>query len=267
MLDKTLVPGRKNRWHGWTEEELVSSVRRISQNGIMPKWEELAEVKANSLIGGITKFGGYDRVADLAGLQRTSKYEAWGLERVLEELRPIAEKLGRMPTMPEVRALGEPKLTHQMAYHGTRKIAGLLGAELKGATTHLGNDFEAVAQRILEKLHYRVEKQTTCHPFDLLVGGIRVDVKAGRPRQVGRYRGHSWTLKGSRKTLNCCDLYMLMALDESSKLLRTYYVPSSVCTTTVATIITGSNSKWNVYEEDAAQLQVVGASKTWRVRK
>lgn len=96
----------------------------------------------------------------------------WGLHRVVLDL-------GRMPSSNELRRMGLPNLAGAVSRRGGyRKWSLRLGVEQKGTETHFAQKWERHEVGFFESLGFDVERQTTRAPFDMLVNGHRVDVKA-----------------------------------------------------------------------------------------
>jgi hypothetical protein len=92
---------------------------------------------------------------------------------------------------------------------------------LKDCETHRGYEWEEYVLRILEDAGYRVERQTTKAPFDLLVAEkVRVNVKSARWNSYGPSKGFFFGLSDTWKS---CDLFALVKDQKNAEVL---WVPS-----------------------------------------
>jgi hypothetical protein len=126
---------------------------------------------------------------------------------------------------------------------GYRKWADALNLEIKESETKTGQDFEEIAMDLLIGRGFEVEKMTTKHPFDLLINKtVKIDVKSGRPYLLNGSRCHSF---GINKKQGSCDIYIILALDETDNIERTFIIPSHHLKVTTLSI--GENSSYNKY--------------------
>jgi hypothetical protein len=158
--------------------------------------------------------------------------------RISEELLLFAEKYGRMPSVSELHENGRNDLACAISRNGGfRSWAERLGLGLKGTETHRALAIEDEEQVRLERLGFRVYRQTTKAPFDLLVNGQRVDVKSGRPSIYGKdknkYVGWVFNLI---KVPPTCDFYLLVCQSRDGAVERRYVVPASEAQITTITI-------------------------------
>src|SRR5690606_3116975 len=108
--------------------------------------------------------------------------------------RSAAKAVGRMPSGPELHAAGRADLAAQIARRGGfKRWAERLGLAQKGTETHWAHRWEESEARFFRSLGADVERMSTRHPFDMLVNGHRVDVKASRWHEyAGRVRGYTF---------------------------------------------------------------------------
>lgn len=141
----------------------------------------------------------------------------WNEAKVLAELRPHVERLGRMPSMPELRLAGRNDLAiATIRWVGLARARQLLGVEEKDSCTARGRRWETYVEGVLESFGYSVTRQTTKSPFDLLVNGrVRVNVKSASSRAYkmktsGTCSGHFF---GIGHTWKHCDVFALVRVD------------------------------------------------------
>lgn len=143
--------------------------------------------------------------------------QRWTTERVVSELAPHAKRLGRMPSMPELRSAGRNDLACAVMRLGLKKVRQQLGLDLKPSQTEMGQRWEVYVEGVLRSLGHQVERQTTRAPFDLLVDGrVRVNVKSAtfRSYRTGNSvcSGHFF---GIGHTAKRCDVFALVRVDGS----------------------------------------------------
>lgn len=133
-----------------------------------------------------------------------------------------------MPSRNELASTGAGPLANYLTRNGgILSWAARVGARLKWTETHRGLDVQLKIAEELRGRGFQVKQQATRAPFDLLVDGVRVDVKSAR---FTRYRGSSGYVQGHIFALNkvpaTCDLYLCCGVDESNGILWRYYIPA-----------------------------------------
>lgn len=152
-------------------------------------------------------------------------------------LRAAARPLVRMPSASELRGIGEGGLANKVARTGGFAVwARRLGLRLKGTETHRGQAWEAREARALRELGASVEWQSTKAPFDLLVNGLRVDVKSA---QWTEYRPGDRVVRGyvfaGLRGGKGCDVFDLVCV-AGSTLLHRFVVPAEAARVRTLTI-------------------------------
>lgn len=123
-------PARKRGY--WTLENLSGELKPIcKEQGKMPSGDYLRKIGRQDLERAIYKFG-RDKVAERLGYTLSIRPKGyWILERAIEELKPICEKLGRMPSDGYLRKIGKGDLEHATYRIGKDKIAKRLGYKVR----------------------------------------------------------------------------------------------------------------------------------------
>lgn len=153
----------------------------------------------------------------------------WTEAAIESALSWYVSAFGRMPSVPELNALGAGQLANQACRTlGMRGWADRLGAEPKDSETRMGQRWEAYVFTMLVGEGFNVSRQTTKAEFDLLVNGsIRVNVKSARwneyPTKTGVCSGYFF---GIGKSWERCDLFALVA-DDGSESPRVLWVPAA----------------------------------------
>lgn len=138
-----------------------------------------------------------------------------------------ALKLDRMPTANELRGIGRNDL-HTAIQKSKQKYSGWaehLKLNRKLSETVRGQNREEEIASKIKSLGHEVERMTTKHPYDLLVNGaVKIDVKTGCAYEMRGSRVHSFGISKKDPT---CDIYIVLALDESGEQIeRTFIIPS-----------------------------------------
>lgn len=182
----------------------------------------------------------------------------WSIDDIRSGLAVHAARLGRMPTTTEMRACGE----NALAVRASRSVGGIrgwaagMGLELSGSETHVGQEHERRLAAWLTERGFTVTQQTTKAPFDLLVDGVRVDVKASTFHVYRGSRGYAFALRPARKKAPGCDLYALCCLDDSGEVVSRYFIPASEATMQQATV-TPSGQRWTKYKDALDELRAL----------
>lgn len=162
-----------------------------------------------------------------------------------------------MPSARELRSAGRNDLACQVAVRGGfRTWAARLGLPLKESETRLGQSIEDAVEAGF-RAHGRTVSRMTCKaPFDLLVDGVRVDVKAAKSNvYTNKETGHvsQGYFFGINKREPTCDLYLLCCLREDESIGDQYYVPSEFARVSTLTI-TPTGAKYRQFLNDSRWL-------------
>lgn len=141
----------------------------------------------------------------------------WTDREIHWRLRRVVSDLGRMPSSSELRGLGLQGLASAVSRcGGYHKWSLRLGVEQKGTETHFAQRWERHEVGFFESLGFDVERQTTKAPFDMMVNGHRVDVKAAHfgVYQNNRSGGYcSGFIFSGLKRGKCADFFDLLCID------------------------------------------------------
>ena len=179
----------------------------------------------------------------------------WSEAQIIEELERIALEYGRMPSVNELKSHGMNSLATTIALRGGFKSwAKRLGLQQKGTETHRGIYVQKSISQWLESQGFSVVEQTMRAPYDLLVNGIRIDVKSARYSDYGLSRGFFFGINKQNPT---CDLYILCGMNETAEtILWHYFIPSDKAM--VQTITITPNGKYLEYLEAIDQIHRLG---------
>lgn len=139
----------------------------------------------------------------------------WSDAMLLAELREHTDRLGRMPTVNELRTAGRNDLAVAATRAGLQRLRVLLGLSEKDSGTARGRRCEEYVAGVLRLAGHDVERQSTRAPFDLLVDAVvRVNVKSAAYHEYSGTdsvcRGHFF---GIGDTWKRCDVFAFVPLD------------------------------------------------------
>lgn len=104
----------------------------------------------------------------------------WLTEETIDDAVLALVVDGVMPTAPRLVREGHQSLANAVSrYGGFRSRARRLGLRLAGSETHRAHDWEEREHATALRLGLTSERQTSRAPFDILIQGVRVDVKSG----------------------------------------------------------------------------------------
>lgn len=213
------MPARK-----WTPERIGDTLQPLVEKyGQVPPKRVLIELGLFPLARAILRHGGFRYWNRKMGCEPIT--ETWSKEKVQEQLEPIIEEFGRMPTQRELFAIGLEKLGRAIERHGGYETwRTLLGVEAKDDKTIRGRRVEYKLCIWLGLKGFNVERMSYKHPFDLLVNGWEVDVKSTfLYKTVEYYDVFNFTIK---KEKHNCDFYFLCCLDTDENIFRRYIIPA-----------------------------------------
>lgn len=145
----------------------------------------------------------------------------WTEDAILSEVRAVASKTGRMPTANELKGLGLNALACAISRGpGFRAVSLKLGLAQKGTETHFGQRWERVVVAFYAAHGAEVERMSTRHPFDVLVNGHRVDVKAARPSAGGGF------VFAGMKRGEHCDFFHAVCVRNDNTALAHFVIPA-----------------------------------------
>lgn len=152
-----------------------------------------------------------------------------------------------MPSASELRASGSNDLALIVSRRGGFVAwAARLELPLKESETQFGQSWEKQEGAFFESLGLAVERQTTKAPFDFVVGGKRVDVKAGQWGEYGAVKGYFFA--GLRRGTDC-DVFDLVCVSEGRAKHR-FIVPAEMARVQTVTITRSSidgSGKYRLY--------------------
>lgn len=91
----------------WTKERIIDEIRLIYRSdGKLPSSSRLKELKRGDLINAINNQGGMNFVYDEFNLRPLQKKNYWTFEKIVQEVKVIANNLGKVPTLEELRSMG-----------------------------------------------------------------------------------------------------------------------------------------------------------------
>jgi hypothetical protein len=137
---------------------------------------------------------------------------AWTDDDVYREILACSED-GVMPTVSQMTERGRSDLSNQVSRRGGfLHWASKCGLAVGNSCTSRGQKWEGVILDELIALGYRAARQTTRHPFDILVNGrVRINVKSAKFSEYGACRGHFF---GIGHTWGSCDFFALVRVAE-----------------------------------------------------
>lgn len=181
----------------------------------------------------------------------------WTRQAIIEELNPIVELLGRMPSVNELKSLGKNDLSCAIIRSGGFKSwADNLGLQQKGTETHRGLYVQNLMVEWLRSRGFLVIEQAMRASFDLPVDGVRVDIKSARYSEYPVKNSTPWKgfVFGINKSIATCDLYILCGMNgEANQILWRYFIPADKAR--VKTITITPNGKYLEYLEAIDQIQ------------
>ena len=188
----------------------------------------------------------------------------WTDEAIEHGIRQHAERVGRMPTVPELRAANDNALAVVIGRRGGyRQWAERMGLPLSGGDTHRGQDAEAQLAAWLSARGYDVQRQTTKAPFDLLVNGVRVDCKAAKFSAYPESKNPATAgyFFNVRKQPPTCDLFILCCMTSEWAIERRYFIPVGEVMDRWMVTIAPNGRKWEGHLEAIGVLEAAVAAK------
>lgn len=244
--------------HGnkWTDDLIAAELTKMAKVlGRMPTYAEME----GTLDSAVRCRGGIGKWAARIGFEpkgRGGHNKRWNDELIEESLLPFVNEFGRMPSYRELQNVGRCDLGNAISRgRGFHWWATRLKVEQKGHNTHRGQKWERHEIDFFRGYGFVVEDQPTGAPFDLIVGGHRVDVKSSTWHDYGRVKGYIFN---NLKRGVDSDFFDLLCVGEDIVKHR-FIVPWSAVTSEVVTITPssiigeGAQKKWWPYK-DAIEL-------------
>ena len=153
--------------------------------------------------------------------------KCWTQESISKAVHDVMKvlEIDRMPSNQEChKVLGDSSLSNAIAKRGGfYALAKELNLPIKKSETLLGKRMEALAYEMLKSRGFNPVQMSVRFPYDILVDGIKIDVKASH-----LYRGkvgNFYTFNLEKKYATC-DIYILITLTEENEVLDVFIVPS-----------------------------------------
>lgn len=152
----------------------------------------------------------------------------WNYEKVKGALQDLLkkEKLTYMPTAKQVREfMGNSSLVDAISRHGGYVFwAKELDLPLQRGDTNLGREYELYCMEYLvNEFGFACEQMSIKHPYDLLVGDIKVDVKCANLYKTPK-NAYFYTFNLEKRSPTC-DIFVCYCLGENG-IAKTYVIPA-----------------------------------------
>ena len=150
-----------------------------------------------------------------------------------------------MPTRKELETFfGNSQLGNAITRRfGWYELAKELGLQIKDSDTTLGKEYEYKIKEKLEEIGYQVIKMKQNYPYDLLVDGVKIDVKVSN---IGHYNIGSFYSFRIGKDYSTCDIYIFVAINDDGG-ESIYIIPSVELLNNVQVSVGGKTSKYDKY--------------------
>lgn len=174
----------------------------------------------------------------------------WSDDLIRDGVMKVKEglKIDRMPTRSEcVKYTNSYALSVAISRRdgGWYGLASELGLRIKTSETTTGKKYEKIIKEILENKGYEVSQMSQNFPYDLLVNDcLKIDVKSSHLYK-GK-EGNFYTFRTGKRYATC-DVYILVALDDLDKVVRTYIIPSSKVIKNTQLSMGEYSSKYDIY--------------------
>lgn len=220
--------------HGnkWTDDLIAAELTKIAKLlGRMPTYAEMS----SALDSAVRCRGGIREWAARIGFKpkgRGGHNKRWTDELIEESLLPFIGEFGRMPSYRELQSVGRCDLGNAISRgRGFHWWATRLKVEQKGHNTHRGQKWERHEVGFFRGHGFVVEDQPTGAPFDLIVGGHRVDVKISK-----YHESLGWFQFGNIKNGIDCDFFDMLCIRDGCILGR-FVIPSAAARVRSVTIM------------------------------
>lgn len=140
----------------WSEKEVLIELKRISKSGIKINQKSLSELDRHDLLGAVYKYGTLNEFKEKIGLP-IKRQNYWSEDKIIDQLKPIVEEFGRIPSEPIFKCLGKNDLLRAFETRGgVKKFALLLDTSSTGYYRsldghYLQSSYECLFDNILFK--------------------------------------------------------------------------------------------------------------------
>lgn len=148
--------GLKIKHRPWSEEEVLAELKKISASGIKISQKSLSELDRHDLLGAVYKYGTLNTFKEKIGLP-IKRHNYWSEERIVDQLKPIVEEFGRIPSEAIFKCLGRNDLLRAFEKRGgVKRFAFLLNTSSTGYYRslddhYLQSSYECLFDNILFK--------------------------------------------------------------------------------------------------------------------
>lgn len=169
-----------------TEKDVLNEIKKLYSQGIEISQPNLIKLKRNDLLGGMQKYGGMNILKEKLGLP-IKRHKYWTEEKIIEELEPIVQEYGRLPSEPVFRCLGKYDVFRALKKRGgIKKFAKLLNTISTGYYRSLDGDYlqssyECLFDNILfkygvpHKVHGKVSEEYQ-YRYDFKIHDIFIEI-------------------------------------------------------------------------------------------
>jgi len=218
-------------WDNWVniENELRKAMVAINTNE-MPTISELEEYNFGGLVNALYRHGGMYKCAERANIPINRKQRPkgwWTTDRIRNEIQPVVNELGRMPTKGELDNRGLTDVSSTISDRGYEATATKLGLKMKDCKIRRAIQKEREVNSIIQDLGLDSELTSYKAPYDILVNEtLRIDVKMGSRTQS---RNKQFMFRMDNIDNPNCDLYVLFTSErETGETVDVYWVPADM---------------------------------------
>ena len=181
------------------------------------------------------------------GYSHGKKWTQDSISKAVHDVMKALE-IERMPSHKEcTKVLGSSSLSNAIARRGGfYALAKELNLPIKKSETLLGKRMEALACEMLKSRGFNPVQMSVKFPYDILVDGIKIDVKASH-----LYRGkmgNFYTFNLEKKYATC-DIFILITLTEENEVLNVFIVPSKFVMQNNQISVGEIKSKYNRFKD------------------
>lgn len=222
-------------------KDCEQELRTVSlELGYFPSRSDLEMRGLGSLSNRVQKTGGFVFWSKRLSISPKNPRKIWTENMLIEELVPVCEGIGHMPSNHFLKSIGKNDLAIQISRRGGFSFwSEKVGFERLHSDSDTGWDGEKALLAIFEEKGFKCERSAALKaPHDLLVNDlIRIDVKAANYAEYGACKGWFYRIGKDAQA----DIIALYELDTKD----VYFIPWNICPKTNITISVGGGKYKN----------------------
>ena len=120
-LNEEINLGLTVKHRSWSRDDVLTELTTLYLKGIAITQKSLIDIDRQDILGAVYKYGSLNDFKSILGLP-IKRHKYWSDEKIANELNPIVDRFGRIPTQEIFRYIGRSDLGRVVKKKGIKKL-------------------------------------------------------------------------------------------------------------------------------------------------